>query len=60
MGRKILEHILRSLSRVRAYAGGTPSAKKRTHYFSMNPADGKMVRKNVSYPRGKKKKTRRA
>jgi hypothetical protein len=43
---------------MRMYTGGEAPAARRMHYFSMNPADGKMVRKTVSHPRAKKKKSR--
>ena len=58
MGKKILERILQSFRLVRSYAGGEVPAAKRMHYFSMNPADGKMVRRKVPYGRRRARKRR--
>jgi len=58
MGRKLLELFLQSLQHMRVFVVGEVPAPRRTYYFSMNPADGKMVRKTVSHARGKRKKSR--
>ncbi len=56
---RTLLRILQSLRVVRVYAGGEMAAEKCMHYFSMNPADGKMVRRKISYGRMRAVKRRR-
>jgi len=62
MSKKIFNRLMKGLRQARAYlVTGDTSEKSRTHYFAMNPATGKMVRKTVSHPRvrGKRKKSSR-
>jgi hypothetical protein len=56
---RTLLRILQSLRVARVYAGGEMPAEKCMHYFSMNPADGKMVRRKISYGRMRAIKRRR-
>jgi len=56
MGRILLQKIMQGLGLVRAYSGETVTERK--HYYKMNPADGKMVRKTTTYSRRKRKKRR--
>jgi hypothetical protein len=60
MGKKILARLLQSLRDIGVYTGEKARPPRRQHYFAMNPATGKMVRKTVSQSRarGKRKKTR--